>query len=71
MALIDMGRSSGHSSSLTNTIRALVNAATVAVADWNDTRRTRHILSQLTAHELDDIGLSRGDIDALTRVRHF
>lgn len=34
---------------------------------WNDTRRTRAILSRLSTHELDDIGLSRGDIDAITR----
>jgi len=30
---------------------------------WNDARRTRNALSQLSAHELEDIGLSRGDID--------
>lgn len=32
---------------------------------WNDVRRTRNILHKLSAHELDDIGLSRGDIDRL------
>ncbi len=30
--------------------------------NWNETRRTREALSKLTAHELEDIGLSRGDI---------
>lgn len=69
MALIDMGRTSGHTSSLVDTIRNLVHTASVTVADWNDTRRTRQLLSQLSAHELDDIGLTRGDIDAITRVR--
>lgn len=34
-----------------------------AVADWNDARVTRKALSQLSARELDDIGLTPGDID--------
>ncbi len=34
---------------------------------WNDARRTRNALARLTDHELDDIGLSRGDIDAIGR----
>ena len=33
------------------------------VIAWNDARRTRAILSRLSAHELDDIGLTRGDIE--------
>jgi len=41
-----------------------------AVAAWNDARITRKSLSKLTARELDDIGLSYGDIDAIaTRAR--
>ncbi len=36
-------------------------AATLAA--WNDTRMTRNALRQLTDRELDDIGLSRGDIE--------
>jgi len=32
---------------------------------WNETRRTRAILSRLSAHELNDIGLTRGDIENL------
>lgn len=48
----------------------LINAF-AAVAAWNDARVTRKALSQLTARELDDIGLSRGDIDAVaTRNLH-
>ena len=34
---------------------------------WNETRRTREILSRLSAHELDDIGLDRNDIDRVAR----
>jgi uncharacterized protein YjiS (DUF1127 family) len=33
------------------------------VAAWNDARITRKALYKLSDRELDDIGLSRGDID--------
>ena len=36
-----------------------------AVAAWNDARLTRKTLSQLSDRELDDIGLTRGDIDRI------
>jgi uncharacterized protein YjiS (DUF1127 family) len=35
------------------------------VAAWNDARVTRNALSRLSDRELDDIGLCRGDIDAI------
>ena len=35
------------------------------LADWNDARITRKSLSRLSARELDDIGLCRGDIDMI------
>src|SRR6056297_4346765 len=37
------------------------------VAAWNDARVTRAALAQLSDRELEDIGLSRGDIDAVVR----
>lgn len=36
-----------------------------AFAAWNDARVTRNALSRLTDRELDDIGLSRADIDTI------
>lgn len=36
-----------------------------AIAAWNDARVTRNTLSKLTERELDDIGLTYGDIDAI------
>ncbi|MEL6958628.1 MAG: DUF1127 domain-containing protein [Pseudomonadota bacterium] len=36
-----------------------------SVAAWYDRRATRKALSALTARELDDIGLNRGDIETL------
>ncbi len=38
-----------------------------AFAAWNDARVTRNALSRLSDHELDDLGLTRGDIDAMYR----
>ncbi len=34
-----------------------------SLAAWNDARVTRNALSKLSARELEDIGLSYGDID--------
>lgn len=38
-----------------------------AVMDWNNVRSTRDALYRLTDRELDDIGLSRSDIDRVAR----
>lgn len=34
-------------------------------AAWNDARMTRNALAKLSDRELDDIGLSRSDIEAI------
>ena len=34
-----------------------------SIVAWNDRRLTRNSLNKLTARELDDIGLVRGDIE--------
>ena len=44
--------------------QTLVNAVS-AFSAWNAPRVTRNTLHQLTDRELEDIGLSRGDIDTL------
>lgn len=36
-----------------------------AFGAWNDARVTRNALSRLTDRELDDIGLTRADIDTI------
>ena len=45
----------------------LVAKLMAALSVWNDARVTRNALNRLTDRELDDIGLTRGDID---RVSH-
>ena len=42
-----------------NPIASLV----ASIASWNDARVTRSALAKLSDRELDDIGLSRGDIE--------
>ncbi|MFO6465650.1 DUF1127 domain-containing protein [uncultured Jannaschia sp.] len=37
------------------------------IVAWNDRRVTTKALSHLTDRELNDIGLDRGDIDAIAR----
>lgn len=44
---------------------AIFVSAFAAVAAWNDARITRKELFKLTARELDDIGLTYGDINAV------
>lgn len=39
------------------------------IATWNDARVTRKALMQLSSRELDDLGLSRGDIDDIAQGR--
>jgi len=39
------------------------------VAGWHDARVTRKSLSRLSARELEDIGLSYGDIDTIAERR--
>lgn len=49
-------------------ILGLIYTKTVGtLAAWNNVRATRKALAQLTDRELEDIGLSRGDIDYVAR----
>lgn len=65
MAAFDTHRTSVGSHGLFGHISATITATVSAVASWNDARATRKALSALTDRELDDIGLCRGDIDAV------
>lgn len=47
-------------------LSTLVVSLVAAVAAWNDARVTRNALSKLSDRELDDIGLCRGDIEAIS-----
>lgn len=47
------------------TITSVFMSAFSAIAAWNDARVTRNSLSKLSARELDDIGLTYGDIEEI------
>lgn len=44
-------------------LMAPVHGIVAMLAAWNDARATRKALSKLSDRELDDIGLTRGDIE--------
>lgn len=48
-------------------VHGVVAKALAILTAWNDTRVTRRELSRLSDRELDDIGLSRGDIERIAR----
>jgi uncharacterized protein YjiS (DUF1127 family) len=64
MALFETTRSTdglGRRGFRTNPFATLAGA----LMQWNDARITRKALDALSDHELDDIGLCRGDIEAI------
>ena len=65
MAVFDNSRTTYGAASAIHRVVAFIADASAAVVAWNDARVTRNALSSLTDRELDDIGLIRGDIDAV------
>ena len=69
MALFDQTRTYGRPASIADWAYTAVTKVVADVVAWNDARRTADSLSQLSAHELEDIGLNRGDIDEIANKR--
>lgn len=69
MAFFDTNRTSIAPTGLANGIGSLFVSAFGAASHWNDVRRTRKALSQLSDRELEDIGLTRADITVVARHR--
>ncbi len=69
MAALDTIRTTSGSFGLVGRIGATLTSAANAVFEWNDARVTRNALKGLTDRELEDIGLCRGDIDAIAEGR--
>ena len=65
MAALDTTRATTGSFGLVGRIGATFASVVNAVAEWNDARATRNALNSLTDHELEDIGLCRGDIEGV------
>lgn len=66
MALIDTDRQLAGAIFTHRIVRAAQDLVAGVIA-WNDARVTAKSLSKLTARELDDIGLCRGDIDLIAQ----
>lgn len=65
MAFFDNTRTTYATASAVNRFSALAGTLIAKIVAWNDARVTRNALSELTDRELEDIGLSRADIDAV------
>ncbi|MFN0115676.1 MAG: DUF1127 domain-containing protein [Paracoccaceae bacterium] len=63
MSLVSTDRSASFGGS------SIFAGAFAAFAAWNDARVTRKALHKLSDRELDDIGLSRGDIEDIALGR--
>lgn len=61
MALYDMPRARFGGTHFGGRLAEIVTAYLA----WKDARATRNALERLSDHELDDIGLVRGDIDRI------
>ncbi len=67
MAAFDTFRPVGAAPSIGGTIARTLTHVAAAATGWYAERSTRNALSNLSDHELEDIGLCRGDIDLIAR----
>jgi uncharacterized protein YjiS (DUF1127 family) len=67
MALFDTTRTTYGTASATSRFFGMIQSMIYSVIAWNDARVTRNALSELTDRELEDIGLTRGDIDVVAQ----
>jgi uncharacterized protein YjiS (DUF1127 family) len=66
MAAYDTPQASLVSTGAIGRIGTLFTSIMAGLTAWNDARATRKALSGLSQRELDDIGLTRADVDRLT-----
>ncbi|WP_170572911.1 DUF1127 domain-containing protein [Ruegeria atlantica] len=69
MAALDTTRITTGSFGLVGRIGATFASVANAAIEWSDARATRNALNSLSDRELEDIGLCRGDIDAVADGR--
>ncbi len=67
MAAFDTTRTAYDSSTAVSSITSFISGVVASVVAWNDARVTRNALAGLSDRELEDIGLIRGDIDAVAQ----
>ena len=69
MTTFDTNRTTFGSTTVAARISGVFHSAIETAVSWNDARMTRNSLSSLTNRELEDIGLTRADIDLVARTR--
>ncbi|WP_299688370.1 DUF1127 domain-containing protein [uncultured Tateyamaria sp.] len=65
MAAFDTTRPAYGAAPVAGQIKGFFSALIAKYVAWNDARVTRNALHGLTDRELEDIGLTRGDIDVV------
>lgn len=71
MALIETPSSLPLSTYVAHGVITRANDLISRFSRWREVRRTVRILSALDAEKLDDLGLTRGDIELFARRGHF
>ena len=69
MAVFDAPRSFGSARPVQGRVSRMMTGLVGQVIAWNDARVTRNELLKLSDHELDDLGLCRGDVDEVVGRR--
>ncbi len=69
MALLDTNRTTYASAEILGHVGKFVADMINDVMEWNDARITRKSLGRLSDRELDDIGLTRAEIDVVAARR--
>ncbi len=67
MASYDISRPTVDGHRFGGRLSSLFTGLIGSVIAWNDARVTRNALAKLSDHELDDLGLTRGDIESIRR----
>ncbi|NOX74359.1 MAG: DUF1127 domain-containing protein [Alphaproteobacteria bacterium] len=73
MATFETTRPAPFGAETIHRIVSVFDAGVTTLVQWNNKRATRNALSKLSTRELADIGLTRGDVDAMSgpSYRHF
>ena len=71
MALIETPNSLPLSTHAAHSVVTWGSSLMARLQRWREVRRTVRILSALDAEQLDDLGLTRGDIELFARRGHF
>lgn len=67
MAILETVRPITFGTRFATRLTAAVSAVVLRINEWNSARATRRALNSLSDLHLEDIGITRADIDSITR----